>query len=339
MVITKESILIVDDEEEISGALSRRLSKQGYHCDVANSAEHALAKLNVNPSELVVLDTNMPGKLGIEVLSEIRVSFPETDVIMAGDITDTLVIAHYIYYGAQDYLCKPFRLYEVLLSVDRTLEKRRVQLQIQEHQQHPGQKFEEKVTEMREIFLNTIENLICRLEAIDQYMAGHSRKVSEIALAIGKQLGVPSDKLEDLHWGALLHDIGRIAIDKSILNKPGKLTPDEYRYILTHSLVSATLVKPFVNDRVVDIICHHHDHYDGSGLGQVVAGKDIPLGARIISVADAFNAMTSDRPYRDAMPRNEAIEEVKRSSGTQFDPMIARALVRIMANETMEANF
>jgi len=108
---------------------------------------------------------------------------------------------------------------------------------------------------------------------------------------------------------------------------------------MTHALVSTTLVKPFVNDRVVDIISHHHDHYDGGGLDQLVAGEDIPLGARIVSVADAFNAMTSDRPYRDAMPKNEAIKEIKRSSGTQFDPIVTSALVKIMANETMQANF
>ena len=335
MVTAQESVLIIDDEEMLRWILNRKLSKEGYSCEEAGDAEQALAKLKVNPSELVVLDINMPGKPGNELLPEIRAAFPETAVIMASGVTDTNVIARCIKDGAQDYIRKPFQLVEVLLSISRALEKRKLELEMREYQQHLGKEVERQVSEMRKIFLGAIEGLVCTLEDSDKYTAGHSREVTGISVGIGKRLGLDSDQLEDLLWGALLHDVGKIAVDPNILNKPGELTPGEYRHIMTHASVGPSLVRPLVNDRVVDIISHHHDHYDGSGLDQVVVGEDIPLGARIVAVADAFDAMTSDRPYRPAMSRNEAFEEMKRCNGTQFDPIVTGVFCQVATNKAV----
>ena len=181
--------------------------------------------------------------------------------------------------------------------------------------------------------LDELKSLIFTLESKDKYWAGHSRRTAEIALAIGEDINLPPEVLEDLWWGALLHDVGKIAVDLGILNKPGKLTPEEYRHIMAHAVIGSNIVKPIVNKRIADIIFHHHDHYDGSGLGQVVAGKDIPLGARILAVADALDAMTSDRPYRDAMSYEEAIEEIRQGRGTQFDPIIANIFIKMPATK------
>ena len=148
-------------------------------------------------------------------------------------------------------------------------------------------------------------------------------------MVIGKQLGLSPEEMDDLHWAALLHDVGKIAVDPDILNKPGQLTSSEYRHIMTHAIIGPTLVKPFVNDRVVEIISHHHDHYDGGGLDQTVSGEDIPLGARIVAVADAYQAMTSDRPYRRALPKKDALEELVLCRGTQFDPVVVDAFVSL----------
>ena len=333
MVISQGNVLIVDDEEIIRWILNRKLSKEGYICEEAGDAKQALAKLRVKPSELVVLDINMPGKLGSELLPEIRATFPETAVIMASGVTDTSVIARCIKDGAQDYVVKPFRLAEVLMSVGRSLEKRKLELQMQEYQRHLRNKDEKHVAEMRRAFLGAVEDLVCTLEESDKYTAGHSREVTGISLGIGKQLGMDLDQLEDLLWGALLHDVGKIAVDPAILNKPGELTPGEYRHIMTHAVVGPSLVSPLVNERVVEIISHHHDHYDGGGLDQIVAGEDISLGARIVAVADAFDAMTSDRPYRAAMSRDEAFEEMKRCSGTQFDPAVTSVLLEVVTDK------
>jgi len=152
--------------------------------------------------------------------------------------------------------------------------------------------------------------------------------VTQIALALGKELGLSPQDMEDLRWGSLLHDVGKIAIQEVVQNKPGMLTPEEYEHIMTHAHTGALIVQPVVNGKISEMIEHHHDHYDGSGLHQVIAGNDIPLGARIIAVADAFDAMTSDRPYRSAMSVKEAIDEIKRSAGAQFDPVVVTAFLK-----------
>ena len=325
----KGKILIVDDESGIRRLLYHKLSRAGYTCEEAENAEQAMEKMAENPAELVLLDIMMPGKSGIELLPEMKAKYPETAVIMATAITEASNAINCMKEGADDYLCKPFNLEEVIIGAEKTLEKRRLELEIKEYQERLQQKVEEQTVEIRRLFLGAIEALVFALEAKDKYTAGHSRRVTKIAMAIGKELNLSKDEIEDLRWGSLLHDVGKIAVDQAIQNKPAKLTAGEYAHIMIHTQIGAGIVKPVVNDRVVEMIEHHHDHYDGSGLNQTIAGDDIPIGARIMAVADAVDAMTSDRPYRPAMPVEEAIAEVKRCADTQFDPAVARAFVKI----------
>ena len=333
MTNQEERVLIVDDEVVIRKLLHQKLSREGYRCEEADSAGQTLDKLRSSPTELVVLDIKMPGKSGIELLPEIKAGYPDTAVIMATAITEISIAIQCLKQGADDYICKPFNLDEVTLSVERTLEKRRLQLKIKEYQQHLEEKVEAQTKEIRKLFLGAIEALVFALEAKDKYTAGHSRRVTEIAAAIGSQLGLSENDMEDLRWGSLLHDVGKIAVDQLIQNKPDRLTHEEYEHIMIHAHVGAGIVKPVVNEKVVGMIEHHHDHYDGSGLHQVVAGGDIPLAARILAVADSFDAMTSDRPYRSAMPREEALGEIKRCTGTQFDPVVVSAFLKTAVAE------
>ena len=323
----QETLLIVDDEAAIRRLLRQKLSREGYRCEEANDAEQVLNTLGTSPIALAILDIKMPGKSGIELLPEIKAGYPDTAVIMATAVNDINVAIQCLKQGADDYICKPFNLEELSLSVQKALEKRRLKLQIREYQQFLEEKIEEQTGEMRKIFLGAIEALVSALEAKDKYTGGHSRRVTDIALVLGKELGLSAQDMEDLRLGSLLHDIGKIAVDQVIQNKPGSLTREEYEHIMTHVHIGAEIVRPVVGEKITEMIEHHHDHYDGSGLHQVIMGDDIPLGARILAVADSFDAMISDRPYRSAMSITDIVEEIKRCAGTQFDPIVVAAFL------------
>ena len=328
-----EALLIVDDEAAIRQLLHRKLSREGYRCEEAGSAEQVLAILAANSTALVILDIKVPGKSGIDLLPEIRLAHPNTAVIMATAVTEINVAIQCLKQGADDYICKPFNLDELALAVQRALEKRDLHLKIREYQQYLEEKVEEQTGEIRKLFLGAIEALVCALEAKDRYTGGHSRRVTETAMALGDELGLSEDDMEDLRWGSLLHDVGKIAVDQLIQNKPARLTHEEYEHLMIHAHVGTGIVQPVVNERVVEMIEHHHDHYDGSGLNQVVAGDDIPMAARILAVADAFDAMTSDRPYRPAMSIKQARDEIERCVGTQFDPVVVTAFLETVTAE------
>jgi len=329
-----ETLLIVDDEDGIRGILRLKLSREGYQCEEAADAAQALDRLRTTPIALVILDIKMPGKSGIELLPELKSGFPDVAVIMATAVNDVDIAVQCLKLGADDYICKPFNLDDVSLAVLRALNKRRLQVELREYQQYLEEKVKEQMIELRKLFLGAIEALVSALEAKDRYTGGHSRRVTKVALAIGTELGLSTADMEDLRWGGLLHDIGKIAIDQLIQNKPVKLTAAEYEQIMVHPDVGANIVRPIVSGKIVEMIEHHHDRYDGSGLHQVIAGGDIPLEARIIAIADTFDAMTSDRPYRSALSTTEAMDEIKRCAGSQFDPVVVTAFLKAVGVAT-----
>jgi putative two-component system response regulator len=326
--VNQPKILIVDDEVTIRLLLHQKLTQQGYYCEEVCCSEDALDKMKTYPADLIMLDMKMPGKSGIDLLPELKANYPGSAVIMATAVAEANLAIQCMRLGADDYITKPFNLDEVVMNVEKVLEKQLLEFKIREYQEQLQQKVETQTLEIRKLFLGSIESLVFALEAKDKYTAGHSRRANQIAMAIGRELNLSEDDLENLRWGSLLHDVGKIAVDQFVQNKPGKLTPAEYEHIMIHAHVGAGIVKPVVNDKVVQIVEHHHDHYDGKGLHQVIAGENIPLGARILAIADAYDAMTSDRPYRPAMPVAEARKEIERCAGTQFDPVAAAAFLK-----------
>jgi len=337
MTRQQETLLIVDDEAGIRRLLRQKLSGQGYHCKEAGNSEQILYTLETDSVALVILDIKMPGKSGIELLPQIKSGYPDTSVIMATAINEVDVAVQCLKQGADDYICKPFNLEELSLAVKRALEKRHLLLEIREYQQYLEERIEEQTGQLRKLFLSAIEALVSALEAKDEYTGGHSRRVTDIALAIGNELGLSARDMEDLRWGSLLHDIGKVAADPAIQNKPGKLTREEYEHIMTHVPVGVEIVRPLVNEQITQMIEHHHDHYNGGGLHQLIVGDDIPLGARILAIADAFDAMISDRPYRSAMSMTQIVEEIKRCAGTQFDPIVVAAFLNTVGLTNTEA--
>ncbi len=325
----REGILIVDDEELIRKLLRQRLSGEGYRCEEASSAAQALDELKSNPMELVVLDVRMPGKSGMELLPELKLRYPDTAVIMATAIADTSTAIQCMKGGAYDYITKPFNLDEVVLSVGRALERRRLELENRDYQQHLEQKVEEQAEKIRASFINAITALAYALEAKDIYTSGHSQRVTEISVAIARELGIPQDSIDKIQLAGLVHDIGKIGIRESVLNKPAALTGEELEHIKSHCQAGEHILTPIVEDEeILKAVRHHHERYDGVGYPDGLRGEQIPLGARILSVADAFDAMTSERPYRSAMSDVAACAEIERCKGTQFAPEVADAFFR-----------
>lgn len=186
----------------------------------------------------------------------------------------------------------------------------------------------QKHLEMRDAFHSTIRMLMAVLDARDNSTRGHSQRVAEYAVAIGKQLKMTEDQLELLNYAGLLHDIGKVGITDAILKKPGIYSDDEYRQMRMHSAIGADIIKDIsLLGAARDWVLHHHERYDGRGFPHRLKGEEIPLGARIITLADAFDAITSDRPYKAGMPIPLAIEELKRNAGTQFDPQVVAAFL------------
>jgi len=329
MVLThvKENILIVDDEKTVRRSLNKCLTMNGFSCEEAGSADEAMATLQKKPADLVILDIMMPGTSGSDFLPRLKKSFPDTAVVMATAVVEPDVIVNCMKNGAHDYITKPFDVSQLVNNIQTVLDKRSLELHLKEQSQVLEGKVQAQAQELQKLFIDAVESLVGALEAKDQYTAGHSRRVTKIAIDIALALKMSGEELENLRWAALLHDIGKIGIDPTIQNKSGELTPTEYHYILTHCSIGSGIVQPLVNKNIVEAIKHHHDSFDGTGLNQTVAGEAIPLNSRILAVADSFDAMTSDRPYRTAMSAGKAIAEIKRCSGTQFDPAVVKAFM------------
>lgn len=328
------TVLIVDDEAPIRRLLERRLSADGYHCVEAGNADDALKILQSEPVDLVLLDIKLPGKSGMELLPQIKKTYPDVVVIMATVLIDINSAIESIRKGAYDYIGKPFNMDTVSDCVNRGVEKRRLEIELHEYQQNLEKKIAEQNSQFRYQFMGAMQSLVYALEASDSYTAGHSRRVSEISLAIGSRMNLDASQMEDLRWGSLLHDIGKIGVSTDIINKPDKLTKEEYTHVMSHTIIGASIMQPVVrNDRISEIIEHHHDHYTGGGLNQKVQGEEIPPLARIVSVADAYDAMVTLRPYRAALKREQALNEIRNQVGRQFDPLVANIFLEIPETE------
>ena len=324
-----KTVLIVDDEDLMRRAIRIKLTKEGCRCFEASCANEALSQLEARPFDLVILDIKMPGRSGSDLLPEIRREYPDTAVIMATAVIDAQTIVQCMKDGAHDFIPKPFEFEELLIAVGNSLIKNRIESELKFHLSNMEKTVDDQGREIRRLTLDSFEALVMALEAKDEYSAGHSRRVAKFATATGLHMGLGEVDMDNLHWGALLHDIGKIAVDPHILNKEDHLTREEYGHIMIHAQIGPGIVERVANKSIQDIILHHHDRYDGTVPGQEVGKSNIPLGASVVAVADSYDAMTSDRPYRRALSGEAACAEIEKNSGTQFDPQVAGAFLYV----------
>lgn len=345
----KELIMVVDDEARVREIISRRLIDAGYRCTSAADGVSALKKLKTEPIELVLLDIKMPGKSGVEVLKEIQAKHPDTAVVMVTAVAEVETAVNSMKLGAYDYIIKPIDSKILLISVSRALEKRRLILENRAYQLQLEEKVKEQTEKIRQTFINSIMALANALEAKDKYTKGHSERVTKIAIAIAEELGIPQEKIEKIRLAGLLHDIGKIGIPETILNKPGKLTNEEFELIKSHCETGERILSPIIEDsEILDIVMHHHERYDGTGYPHGLSAEQISPGAKIVAVAeaydailsqgakvlavaDAYDAMTSERPYRQAMSHEAACAELQKGKGSQFDPIVVDTFLQKVA--------
>ncbi len=330
-------ILVVDDEDPIRALLCMGLKKKGYSYDEASNATQALDKLSRDYFSLVLLDINMPGTSGTDILPVIKEKYPDISVIMATAATDTSLAIQCMKEGAYDYITKPFDFNSLSLSIDRALDKRRLEIENRDYKMHLEQKVSKQAERIRKAFFNSITSLVYALEARDVYTFGHSHRVTQAAVVVSEKIGLNSSLVDDIRFAGLVHDIGKIGINEHVLNKPGKLTSSEYEHIKLHPEIGTRILEPIVNSKdILSIVKHHHERFDGRGYPDGLLEGTIPIGARIIAVVDSFDAMTSERPYRAALPHEKAISELLNGKGSQFDPDIVDTFVSLWRDNKIE---
>lgn len=326
-------ILIVDDDESVRDVISVLLREEGYHCDTASGAEMALDMAEREDTPLVISDMKMPGKDGLWLLEAFRDKHPDTSIIMLTGYGDTESAVDCLRRGAVDYLLKPPKLTDLIRSIERALAKRRIELARKKYQKKLERKVRDRTTELRKAlkdisitYENTLMALVSALDAREHETSDHSIRVVEYTVAIANQLGIKGSELEEIGRGALLHDIGKIGVPDAVLLKPGKLTPDEWVEMRKHPDIGFNMIEPIPFLSVpATIVLSHQERWDGQGYPRNLKGHEIHIGARIFAVADTLDAMTSDRPYRRGTTFANAVAEITRCGGSQFDPEVVKA--------------
>jgi putative nucleotidyltransferase with HDIG domain len=339
-----DRILVVDDEEPIRDIVSAMLTSAGYACKQASSGIEALAVLSFGEEfELMLSDLMMADLDGIGLLERTKEKYPDMPVVMVTAVHDISVALTAIRNGAYDYLLKPFEREQLLATVSRALENRRLKMENRNYQLNLESLVEARtdqlqaaLEELKRSYDITLEVLGEALDYKDRETEGHSKRVTAYTMAIASRMGVPKEQIETIARGAFLHDIGKMAIPDNILNKPGKLTPDEVAIMREHCHLGYKLVRKIpVLQEAAEIVYSHQERFDGSGYPRGLKGEGIPLGARIFSIADTLDAITSDRPYRPAQTLDAARVEIEKWAGKQFDPEVVKVFLE-MPNKIWE---
>lgn len=329
-------ILLVDDEPEITAILAD-LFYGKYDCTTAGSAEEALARLTQTNYELVVSDITMPGMSGLDMIPQVKGNSPNTVVVMISGMQTVESAIDALRLGAFDYVMKPFDLRQVEAVVKRALEHQDLITAKQRYEDHLEELVEQRTAELDKAlnslegaYRSTLKALTAALETRDLETHGHSERVVSYSMRLGREYGLDSGRMKSLEFGSLLHDIGKIGVPDLILRKPAKLTSEEWVLMREHPVHGQQILRGIeFLEGAARVVAQHHEKWDGSGYPLGLRGEEIDICARIFSVADAFDAITSDRVYRKGKPYEAAAGELDEWAGKQFDPKIVEAFHRV----------
>ena len=335
--MAQRDILIVDDDRQVRDVLHQIFLSAGYNCLLANDGREGLEVFRAARPPLTVTDLKMPAMTGIELLQKVRETDGDAAVIVLTGAADVKTAIDSLKLGAYDFIMKPVNVDELLIAAERALERRQLLIERREYHELLERRVVEATRdlasaykELQETYRSTLEALGSALDTRDVGTEAHSRRVHGYALATAREHGVAEQDQPDLAHGVLLHDIGKIGIPDAILLKPGPLTPEEWTIMRRHPEIGRALIEkiPFLRG-AVPIVWSHHEKWDGTGYPRGLKGAEIPLGARIFMVVDAFDAMTFDRPYSKAKPFDVAKAEIRRCAGAHFDPVVVESFFRV----------
>jgi putative nucleotidyltransferase with HDIG domain len=301
------------------------LLSEEFDLDFASSGEAALVLLRDRVPDLVLSDVMMPGMDGQTLCRRIKADdrLRHIPVILVTARSGSEMLAEGMESGADDYVAKPFDSVELKARIRSLLRMRQAEAELALVNQNLKVRTTDLVDRQRVLFLSMIKSLVSALDAKDRYTRDHSTRVTEFTLRIAEKMGLNERELKDLELASILHDVGKIAVPEKILNKRGRLTEEEFAYIKEHPVVGENILKPIIElQQVANVVRHHHERYDGTGYPDRLKSLEIPIGSRIMAVADTYDSITSDRPYRNADSHNSAVKEILKSSGTQFDPEV-----------------
>ena len=314
-------VLVVDDEPLIGEAAERTLRSYGYTVSVVSTAEEALQFLANHQVDICLSDLHLPGIGGKAFLQLLRQQHPDIPVVvMTGDYSIE-TMREILDLGVSDYVAKPWRTHELPIVIERNIRRHRVWMQEQKRY----------LCKLNEAYSDMLEAMLSALEIREKEIEGHCERVTAFTMVLAEAMGVPHQQYPDLERGALLHDVGKIGIPDRILFKKGPLNATEWEIMRQHPVIGYRLCMRVqsLQKAASEIVLCHHERWDGGGYPQGLRGEDIPLGARIFAVADTLDAMTSNRPYRDAVPIEEVFADLERCAGTQFDPHVVEACFSI----------
>jgi putative nucleotidyltransferase with HDIG domain len=336
-------VLIVDDEPDIREMLCDLLGYD-YDCASAPSAEDALTQLRERKFQLVVSDITMGGMSGLQMIPHVLEIAPDTVVVMISGMQTIESAIEALRLGAFDYIMKPFDLRQVEAAVKRALENYELRESKRHYENHLEELVEQRTVELdqalsslEDAYRSTLKALTAALETRDAETHGHSERVVAFSLRLGRELELSKEQMKALEFGALLHDIGKIGVPDAILRKPAKLTEEEWMRMREHPLHGQQILREIeFLEGASRVVAQHHEKWDGSGYPLGLRGEEIDLNARIFAVADAFDAIISDRVYRRGRSYEAAAEELDNWSGCQFDPQIVEAFHRVPRSDWEE---
>jgi response regulator RpfG family c-di-GMP phosphodiesterase len=338
--INAARLLVIDDDEGVRCVLREFLCAE-YECEAAGSAEEALALLARGDFRLVVSDISMRGMSGIEMIPHVREVSPDTLIIMVSGSQDVESAIGAMRAGAFDYILKPFDLELVEVAVRRALEhqrllesKRRYETYLERMIAQRTSQLDGALRSLEGAYRTTLKALVTALETRDSETHGHSERVVSFSLRLGREMGLSQEELTSLEFGSLLHDVGKIGVPDAVLRKPAPLTEPEWYEMRKHPLHGEQILGGIeFLEGAARVVAQHHERWDGSGYPVGLRGEEIDLNARIFAVADAFDAITSDRVYRVAKSYEAAARELEEWAGRQFDPVVVEAFRRVPPEE------